>query len=294
MLALLLCLAQTPAPCLPVEIAPSASTASPRFGQLAAVDGDRLMAAEEIGGSGVLDTIVFFERDPVQGGWLEVQQLAVTPTQGQRLVDLDLDGDQAVAVIATTIPFFGFSYETWSLTRDAISGLWSWDLQVGGINSTALRASIHADDVAVAAPNAIRCFRRGPTQWQLFKSIPTAALGGAVQAVELSLRYLVSARDDEGIAHPLVARTRIPGPDFLPPVQLTGTARGPVGLDGDRVLARVGNSIRHFSPSAAGTAWSEAQAIAPPVRLLLRHSARRTGQPGRWQRDLRGQWPHHP
>ncbi len=266
MLALLLSLAQTPAPCLPVEIAPSAAIASPRFGQLTAVDGDRLIAAEETGGSGVLDTIRVFERDPVQGGWLEVQQLAVTPTQGERLVDLDLDGNRAVVVTATPSGFRVFDYETWSLTRDAVSGLWSWDLQVGDIYTAALRASIHADDVAVAASNVIRCFRRDPSGWQLFKSIPTTVSpGGSVQAVDLSLRYLVSTRDLDGLPYPILSRTRIPGPDFLPPVQLTAFARGPFGVDGERVLVRVADSIRHFSPNAAGTAWFEAQNISPPA-----------------------------
>ncbi|MDG1984695.1 MAG: hypothetical protein P8M11_09010 [Planctomycetota bacterium] len=90
---LLLSLAQAPAPCLPSEILPASGTTSPSFGEIMAVDGDRLMVAADSGG-GSLDTIKVFERDAVGGGWLEVQEVALALIQADRLVDLDLDGDR--------------------------------------------------------------------------------------------------------------------------------------------------------------------------------------------------------
>lgn len=117
---LLLSLAQAPAPCLPSEILPASGTASPSFGEIMAVDGDRLMVAADSGG-GSLDVIKVFERDAVGGGWSEVQEVALTPSQGSHVTDLDLDGDRAVVVAADMGLLV---YKSWGLERDPASGLW--------------------------------------------------------------------------------------------------------------------------------------------------------------------------
>jgi len=254
---LLLSLAQAPAPCLPSEILPASGTASPSFGEIMAVDGDRLMVAADSGG-GSLDVIKVFERDAVGGGWLEVQEVALALIQGDRLVDLDLDGDRAVAVVVT-----GSVQESWGLERDPAGGLWGWGLEIGGSQIGVHTASVLADDVAVASSSEIRCYRRDLAGWQLFKTIPVS---GTLREIDLSLRFLVtSTGPTTGSSRDLRAYTRIPGPDFLPPVQLTASARGPFGVDDDRIITRFSSVVRHFSANAAGDGWFAAQTISRPA-----------------------------
>ena len=256
---LLLSLAQAPAPCLPSEILPASGTASPGFGEIMAVDGDRLMVAADSGG-GSLDVIKVFERDAVGGGWSEVQEVALTPSQGSLVTDLDLEGDRAVVVAANMGLLV---YKSWGLERDPASGLWGWGLEIGGSQIAGqLRASVFADDVAVASAGRVSCYRRDPAGWQLFKTIPVS---GQLREIDLSLRFLVtSTGPTTGSLRDLRAYTRIPGPDFLPPVQLTASARGPFGVDDDRIITRSGGVVRHFSANAAGDGWFAAQTISPP------------------------------
>jgi hypothetical protein len=68
-----------------------------------------------------------------------------------------------------------------------------------------------------------------------------------------------------GSSRDLRAYTRIPGPDFLPPVQLTASARGPFGVDDDRIITRFSSVVRHFSANAAGDGWFAAQTISRPA-----------------------------
>ncbi len=257
---LLLSLAQAPAPCLPSEILPASGTASPSFGEIMAVDGDRLMVAADSGG-GSLDVIKVFERDAVGGGWSEVQEVALTPSQGSLVTDLDLEGDRAVVVAADMGLQF---YKSWGLERDPASGLWGWGLEIGGSQITGqLRASVFADDVAVASAGRVSCYRRDPAGWQLFKTIPVS---GQLREIDLSLRFLVTSTGPAtGSSRDLRAYTRIPGPDFLPPVQLTASARGPFGVDDDRIITRSGGVVRHFSVNAAGDGWFAAQTAFPPA-----------------------------
>jgi hypothetical protein len=254
---LLLSLAQAPAPCLPSEILPASGTASPSFGEIMAVDGDRLMVAADSGG-GSLDTIKVFERDAVGGGWLEVQEVALAHIQGDWLVDLDLDGDRAVAVVVT-----GSGHESWGLERDPASGLWGWGLEIGGSQIGVRRASVFADDVAVASGSEIRCYRRDLAGWQLFKTIPVS---GPLREIDLSLRFLVTSTRLPvlGDLRDLRAYTRIPGPDLLPPILVSSSSRGPFGVDDDRIITRFGGGVRHFSANAAGDGWVAAQTILPP------------------------------
>jgi len=251
---LLLSLAQAPAPCLPSEILPASGTASPSFGEIMAVDGDRLMVAADSGG-GSLDVIKVFERDAVGGGWSEVQEVALAHIQGDWLVDLDLDGDRAVAVVTT-----GSGRESWGLERDSASGLWGWGLEIGGSQIGVRRASVFADDVAVASAGRVRCYRRDPAGWQLFKTIPT----GAVTEVDLSLRFLVTSASNTTVWSDLRAYTRIPGPDLLPPILVASLSTGSFGVDDDRIITRFGGEVRHFSANAAGDGWFAAQTIFPP------------------------------
>ena len=259
MLSLLaVALAQGPAPCLPVEITPSVGTITSQSKLIMAVDGDLLMAVASAGG--VLDTLRIYERDPLGGGWLATQEVVVTPAQGTRLVDLDLDGGRAVAVAVT-----GSSYEAWAVERDPVTGLWGWGLQVGDRETVEVRAAIHGDDVAVTIDNEIRCYRKDPAGWQLFKTIFEPQSSGSPKVVGLNQRCIVTSREFFTTPWPLRVRTRIPGPDFLPPVQLTALARGPFGMDDDRIFARTGGMVRHYAASAGGTSWVEVQAIPPPA-----------------------------
>jgi hypothetical protein len=254
---LLLSLAQAPAPCLPSEILPASGTASPSFGEIMAVDGDRLMVAADSGG-GSLDVIKVFERDAVGGGWLEVQEVALAHIQGDWLVDLDLDGDRAVAVVTT-----GSGRESWGLERDSASGLWGWGLEIGGSQIGVHTASVFADDVAVASGSEIRCYRRDLAGWQLFKTIPVS---GPLREIDLSLRFLVtSTGPTPGGSRDLRAYTRIPGPDLLPPILVSSPSLGPFGVDDDRIITRFAQSVRHFSANAAGDGWFAPQTISPPA-----------------------------
>ena len=254
---LLLSLAQAPAPCLPSEILPASGTASPSFGEIMAVDGDRLMVAADSGG-GSLDVIKVFERDAVGGGWLEVQEVALAHIQGDWLVDLDLDGDRAVAVVTT-----GSGHESWGLERDSASGLWGWGLEIGGSQIGVHTASVLADDVAVASGSEIRCYRRDLAGWQLFKTIPVS---GPLREIDLSLRFLVTSTGPTPVgSRDLRAYTRIPGPDLLPPILVSSPSRGPFGVDGDRIITRSAQFVRHFSANAAGDGWFAPQTISPPA-----------------------------
>jgi len=262
---LLLSLAQAPAPCLPSEILPASGTASPGFGEIMAVDGDRLMVAADSGG-GSLDVIKVFERDAVGGGWSEVQEVALTPSQGSHVTDLDLEGDRAVVVAADMGLLV---YKSWGLERDPASGLWGWGLEITGSQITGVRrASVFADDVAVASAatnplfTRVRCYRRDPAGWQLFK---TFLVIGQLREMDLSLRFLVISTGSTTVTNYLYAYTRIPGPDLLPPILVAFLSPNTsFGVDDDRIITRFGNVVRHFSANASGDGWFAAQTISPP------------------------------
>lgn len=205
-----------------------------------------------------LDTVLVFERDLASGAWVEVQALPLTATQGVSLSDLDLDGDRAIAGMG--------SDGAWSLVRDSVTGLWSWEGAIPNSSGSRCWVAAFGEDVAVADANVARCYRRNSQGWVLFGTVGAPSQASGILGVELGLRFLV-LEVDTGINNTsrLQASTRVPGPSLLA-AQLVGPPIDPRcwGVDDDRVVMKSNDLVSVYSWRALSATWGLVQLISPP------------------------------